>query len=95
MVRVDGKGNNGSLIQARGLDKAYRRGGEEIHVLQDLNLDVDKGEFVAFRRAPHQFRRAGIRIPARRTEWKELRRMRQVHHASRGRVMRFVQQDVS
>src|SRR4029079_10056306 len=26
----------------------YRRGGEEIHVLQGLNLDVDRGEFVAF-----------------------------------------------
>lgn len=48
MVRVDGKGTNNSLIQARGLDKAYRRAGEEIHVLQNLSLDVDKGEFVAF-----------------------------------------------
>jgi putative ABC transport system ATP-binding protein len=32
----------------RGLDKIYRRGSEEIHVLQGLNLDVDKGDFVAF-----------------------------------------------
>jgi putative ABC transport system ATP-binding protein len=48
MVRVDGNGGAGSLIQIRGLDKTYRRGGEEIHVLQGLNLDVDKGEFVAF-----------------------------------------------
>ncbi len=48
MVRVDGNGSMGSLVQARGLDKTYRRGGEEIHVLQGLNLDVDKGEFVAF-----------------------------------------------
>ncbi|MGH9708162.1 MAG: ABC transporter ATP-binding protein [Candidatus Acidiferrales bacterium] len=48
MVRVDGNGASGSLIQVRGLDKTYRRGGEEIHVLQGLNLDVDKGEFVAF-----------------------------------------------
>ena len=47
MVRVDGRGSS-SLIQVRGLDKTYRRGGEEIHVLQGLNLDVDKGEFVAF-----------------------------------------------
>src|SRR5256884_9329061 len=47
MVRVDGSGSS-SLIQVRGLDKTYRRGGEEIHVLQGLNLDVDKGEFVAF-----------------------------------------------
>jgi putative ABC transport system ATP-binding protein len=48
MVRVDGSGNDGALIQVRGIDKTYRRGGEEIHVLQGLNLDVDQGEFVAF-----------------------------------------------
>src|SRR5262249_24562180 len=48
MVRVDGSGSMSSLIQARGLDKKYQRGSEEIHVLQGLNLDVDKGEFVAF-----------------------------------------------
>lgn len=48
MVKVDGTGSGDSLIQARGLDKTYRRGGEEIHVLQGLNLDVESGEFVAF-----------------------------------------------
>ena len=48
MVRVDGRGKSDSLIQVRGLDKTYRRGGEEIHVLQGLNLDVDKSDFVAF-----------------------------------------------
>jgi putative ABC transport system ATP-binding protein len=32
----------------RGLSKTYRRGGEEIQVLQRLNLDVDKGDFVGF-----------------------------------------------
>ena len=48
MVRVDGRGNGGALIQVRGVDKNYSRAGEEIHVLQSLNLDVDKGEFVAF-----------------------------------------------
>jgi putative ABC transport system ATP-binding protein len=48
MVRVDGNGNGEGLIRVRGLDKSYRRGGEEIHVLQGLNLDVEKGEFVAF-----------------------------------------------
>src|SRR6202142_237409 len=48
MVRVDGTGNAGALIQVRGVDKNYSRAGEEIHVLQNLNLDVDKGEFVAF-----------------------------------------------
>ena len=48
MVRVDGKGNGDALVRARSLDKKYLRGSEEIHVLQGLNLDVDKGEFVAF-----------------------------------------------
>jgi putative ABC transport system ATP-binding protein len=48
MVRVDGRGDGKSLIHVRGLDKKYRRGGEDIHVLQGLNLDVDKGDFVAF-----------------------------------------------
>jgi putative ABC transport system ATP-binding protein len=48
MVRVDGQGNGSSLVTVRGLDKKYQRGGEEIHVLQGLNLDVEKGEFVAF-----------------------------------------------
>lgn len=48
MVRVDGRGQSSSLIQVRGLDKKYQRGSEEIHVLQGLNLDVDKGEFIAF-----------------------------------------------
>src|SRR5271156_3481138 len=48
MVRVDGSGSANSLIKIRGLDKKYKRGGEEIDVLQGLNLDVDAGEFVAF-----------------------------------------------
>jgi putative ABC transport system ATP-binding protein len=48
MVRIDGRGNGSALIQVRGLDKTYQRGGEEIHVLKGLNLDVDSGDFVAF-----------------------------------------------
>jgi putative ABC transport system ATP-binding protein len=48
MVSVEGNGKTGSLIQVRGLDKTYRRGNEDIHVLQGLNLDVDRGDFVAF-----------------------------------------------
>jgi putative ABC transport system ATP-binding protein len=47
MVKVDATGNS-SLIQVRDLDKTYHRGGEEIDVLQGLNLDVNQGEFVAF-----------------------------------------------
>jgi putative ABC transport system ATP-binding protein len=37
-----------SLIEVRGLGKTYQRGSEELHVLHDLNLDVEAGEFVAF-----------------------------------------------
>lgn len=48
MIRVDGQGSGKSLIQVRGLSKTYRRGGEEIQVLQRLNLDLDKGDFVGF-----------------------------------------------
>jgi putative ABC transport system ATP-binding protein len=48
MVRVDGKGNGTNLVRVRNLDKRYQRGSEELHVLQGLNLDVEKGEFVAF-----------------------------------------------
>jgi putative ABC transport system ATP-binding protein len=48
MVRVDGQSNGNNLVSVRGLDKKYSRGGEEIHVLQGLNLDVDAGDFVAF-----------------------------------------------
>jgi len=47
MVRVDGTGT-GALVEIRNLDKKYHRGGEEIDVLRGLNLDVEKGEFIAF-----------------------------------------------
>src|SRR3974390_2170554 len=48
MIRVDGSASSQRLIRVRGLNKTYTRGGEEIHVLQGLNLDVNKSEFVAF-----------------------------------------------
>lgn len=48
MASVDNNGSSSALIQVRGLNKAYRRGGEELQVLQGLNLDVDQGDFVAF-----------------------------------------------
>ncbi len=48
MVRVDGVDGAETLIRVRNLDKRYQRGSEEIHVLQGLNLDVGRGEFVAF-----------------------------------------------
>ena len=37
-----------TLIEVRGLGKTYQRGSEEVHVLRDLSLDVEAGEFVAF-----------------------------------------------
>ena len=48
MVQINGRAAGESLVRARGLGKTYQRGGEEIHVLQGLNLDVDAGEFIAF-----------------------------------------------
>jgi putative ABC transport system ATP-binding protein len=48
MVKLDGGDNGPGLIRARNIGKIYRRGNEDIHVLQGLNLDVFKGEFVAF-----------------------------------------------
>jgi putative ABC transport system ATP-binding protein len=48
MIRVDGRSDSKSLIRVRGLNKTYTRAGESIQVLQGLNLDVDKSDFVAF-----------------------------------------------
>lgn len=39
--------SNEPLIRFEGVDKIYRRGGEELHVLSGLNLEVRKGEFLA------------------------------------------------
>jgi putative ABC transport system ATP-binding protein len=36
-----------ALVQVQGVDKTFRRGSEEIHVLSGLNLDVPRGEFLA------------------------------------------------
>src|SRR5262245_25110785 len=47
-MKLGGNGQGGSLIVVRNLDKRYVRGSEEIHVLQCLNLDVDRGDFIAF-----------------------------------------------
>ena len=47
MVQLGTNGNS-HLIAARDVAKTYRRGSEELHVLQGVNLDVDKGDFVAF-----------------------------------------------
>jgi putative ABC transport system ATP-binding protein len=48
MVRVNGEAKTDSLIQVRNLCKTYTRGNESIEVLKNLNLDIDRGDFVAF-----------------------------------------------
>ena len=48
MVSIDGQDRENSLIKVRNLNKVYRRGNESIDVLQGLNLDVERGDFVAF-----------------------------------------------
>jgi putative ABC transport system ATP-binding protein len=37
----------GALVQVQQVDKIFRRGAEDIHVLADLNLEVATGEFLA------------------------------------------------
>src|SRR3954471_10755337 len=38
---------NGALVNVDGVEKVFRRGSEDIHVLSDLSLKVPKGEFLA------------------------------------------------
>jgi putative ABC transport system ATP-binding protein len=38
---------NGVLVTAQDVDKVFRRGSEEIHVLDGLDLEVPEGEFLA------------------------------------------------
>lgn len=38
---------NGALVHVDGVEKVFRRGSEEIHVLRDLHLQVAPGEFLA------------------------------------------------
>jgi putative ABC transport system ATP-binding protein len=47
VVQLGADGND-HLIVLREVAKTYRRGNEELHVLQGVNLTVDKGDFVAF-----------------------------------------------
>ena len=37
----------GSLVKVRGVDKVFKRGSEEIHVLGGLGLEIPEGEFLA------------------------------------------------
>jgi putative ABC transport system ATP-binding protein len=39
---------NGKLISVHNIRKSYLHGSEEIEVLQDLNLEINKGDFIAF-----------------------------------------------
>src|SRR3954452_2442410 len=39
--------SNGTLVHVRNVDKTFRRGSEEIHVLSGLSLEVPTGEFLA------------------------------------------------
>lgn len=39
--------SNGALVKVDGVDKVFRRGNEDIHVLGDLSLQVAQGEFLA------------------------------------------------
>ena len=41
------KDTNGNLVSVRGVDKVFRRGSEEIHVLGGLDLEIPRGEFLA------------------------------------------------
>jgi putative ABC transport system ATP-binding protein len=43
---VDGNGS-GALVRVDNIDKVFRRGSEEIHILKDLHLEVPEGEFLA------------------------------------------------
>jgi len=38
---------NEALVEIKGVDKTFRRGSEEIHVLENLDLAVPEGEFLA------------------------------------------------
>ncbi len=43
----DHSGKNGALVRIDGVEKIFRRGSEEIHVLSRLDLSVPTGEFLA------------------------------------------------
>jgi putative ABC transport system ATP-binding protein len=48
MVSIDGRTNGASLIKVRNVGKVYQRGSQDLRVLGGLNLDIEKGDFVAF-----------------------------------------------
>jgi putative ABC transport system ATP-binding protein len=38
---------DGSIVEVRGVEKRFRRGSEELHILDRLDLEVPRGEFLA------------------------------------------------
>jgi putative ABC transport system ATP-binding protein len=44
--------SNGQLVRVNDVDKVFRRGSEEIHVLSGLNLDIPQGDFLALMGRP-------------------------------------------
>jgi predicted ABC-type transport system involved in lysophospholipase L1 biosynthesis ATPase subunit len=36
-----------TLVELRGVTKNYKRGGETVHVLENLDLDIKRGDFIA------------------------------------------------
>ena len=47
MAETETPGNAGILVTVQDVDKVFRRGSEEIHVLGGLNLTIPDGEFLA------------------------------------------------
>jgi len=45
-VSDEGDGG-GTLVRIDGLSKSYRRGAETVHVLKDLDAEIDRGDFLA------------------------------------------------
>ena len=43
----DNKPTSGALVRVENVEKVFRRGSEEIHILANLNLEVPSGEFLA------------------------------------------------
>ena len=41
------KAATGSLVRVQNVDKVFKRGSEEVHVLGGLNLEIPEGEFLA------------------------------------------------
>ena len=39
--------SNESLVQLKGISKAYRKGKEQVSVLSSLDLDIRRGDFLA------------------------------------------------